>query len=105
MSLFIDIEFPIDKPEELKVRSDVREDRRAGLILEFLRSQMGAGADDSPPAERDIYHIRMDIDLSEDRFSVRSQEPARRHPDGCGAQAGEMRLRARIPALVKTRSQ
>lgn len=72
MSLFIDIEFPIGKPEELKVRSDVREDRRAELIWEFLRSQMGAGADNSPPAERDVYHIRMDIDLSEDRFSVRS---------------------------------
>ena len=41
-----------------------------GLVSEFLRTQIGKGADNNKAEERDKYTILINLDLSEDVFSV-----------------------------------
>lgn len=64
--LNIRITFPIDKPEEFKIETDIKDELVAELIGEFLREQIGAGKDLSPPDRREIYTIHLQLDLSGD---------------------------------------
>ena len=41
------------------------------VVEGFLRGQVGAGKDESPPNEQDVYHIRIEVDLSFDIFTSR----------------------------------
>ena len=71
MRLNVKVIFPIDEPEKFRIETDVRDDKVAELIGEFLRGQIGAGADDSPAAELDTYTIHIQLDMSCDRWFCR----------------------------------
>ncbi|MDD4931509.1 MAG: hypothetical protein PHG66_05200 [Candidatus Colwellbacteria bacterium] len=47
-------------------------DKLNDLFCDFIRAQMGAGADDSKPNDKNIYSIDIMLDLSTDTFSVKS---------------------------------
>lgn len=70
--LFIDIKYPVEKPQDFKIESNIKEEKRADILMDFLRSQMGAGVDGSVPNEHDVYHIRIELDLTEDTFRASS---------------------------------
>lgn len=64
--LNIRIAFPINDPAGFKIETDVKDGYVAELIGDFLRGQIGAGADPSPADERDIYTIHIQLDLNGD---------------------------------------
>ena len=49
---------------------DVRPERRADLIMEFIRTQIGAGADPTPANEVDVYKITLRWYPDGDRFAT-----------------------------------
>ena len=53
-------------------KGNVKKATRADLITGFLRTQIGAGKDDSEATDKDIYNIRVECDLSADSFSCSS---------------------------------
>ena len=64
--LNIKVVFPIGNPAGFKIETDVKDERVAELISDFLREQIGAGADSTPPDERDLYTIHLQLDLDGD---------------------------------------
>jgi len=57
------------KTNEFKINSNCKQPK--DIILDFLRTQIGQGVDNNPPNnDQDIYNINIDLDLSEDRFTV-----------------------------------
>jgi hypothetical protein len=53
-----------------EARTNVKPEVRGELITDFLHSQIGSGKDPNPAVEREVYEIRISVDLSCDRFSV-----------------------------------
>jgi hypothetical protein len=70
--LFIDITFPISEREQFKIDTNVKDDKIADVISEFLRSQIGAGRDENEPHVREVYRIRLELDLADDSFTTYS---------------------------------
>jgi hypothetical protein len=53
------------------VETNIKDEHVPEIIAEFLRTQLGKGADARVPREGSICRIRLDLDLSEDRFSAK----------------------------------
>lgn len=64
--LNVRVTFPIEKPKEFKIETDIKDELVAKLIGEFLREQIGAGRDSSPADDRDTYTIHLQLDLGVD---------------------------------------
>ncbi len=69
--LTLDITYDI-RNESFNIDSDANEEAYASLIETYLHTQVGAGRDDSPAVERNIYHIRLEWYHSEDDFVIKS---------------------------------
>lgn len=67
-----DIAFDIGNPEKTIIRTDLKKEGLEEVLSEFVRSQIGEGKDGSEPNERDVYSIKVSLDLSGDSFSVES---------------------------------
>ena len=67
--LFINITYDPNK-DKYKVRTNVKREGVEDLIDTFLRGQIGAGSDSRKAEKREVYHINMQIDLSDDSFNV-----------------------------------
>lgn len=67
--LYLSLRYDLKK-DAFQVDSDIKPERRADVVEDFLRSQMGEGADPNPATEQDQYHIRLMLDLSDDTFRV-----------------------------------
>ena len=68
-SLFIEIAYDIKK-DKSKINTNVKREQVPDLLSEFLRTQMGQGADSRKAKERNVYYIKVEIDLSYDSFRV-----------------------------------
>ena len=64
---FIELKYDIKK-DEFSVNSDMKKDKIADIVSEFIRSQMGKGEDRTEANILDIYKITMYLDLSSDVF-------------------------------------
>lgn len=58
------------KADTYEFDSDIKPEQRAEILTDFIRSQAGKGRDETPPNERDVYHIRIKLDLTDDTFYV-----------------------------------
>lgn len=64
------------------VAGNVKEEARSDLVAEFLRTQMGAGADKSKSNEQDTYHITLRWYPNRDRFVTYSDTGNKSLRDG-----------------------
>jgi hypothetical protein len=69
--LFLQITYDI-KNDKFSHVTNIKEDMLDDIVGEFLRSEMGLGKDTAPANEQDIYKIRINCDLSDDTFYVKS---------------------------------
>jgi len=60
------------KEDSYTVSGDVKKEKVREIIKEWLRTQIGTGADESKPNEKDIYTIILQLELNGDVFSVKS---------------------------------
>ncbi len=58
------------KTDTFKFDGDIKDERRADLIMEFISTQIGAGEDHSPMAERPEYTITLRWHPDDDSFGV-----------------------------------
>lgn len=70
--IFIKLEYPIARPEDFGVKTNAKSEVVADLLADFLHAQIGAGADQRPPGDYDIYEITLLLDLSDDSWRVQS---------------------------------
>jgi len=54
------------------IKSDVQKDRQAQLLLEYLRTKMGSGADNSAPNLKEEYTITLQWFAEDDSFRINS---------------------------------
>lgn len=54
-----------------ETKTNVKQSYREELLSDFLQSQIGSGADDTPAVEWDAYEIQIGVDLSDDTFYVK----------------------------------
>lgn len=67
--LFVEFTYPINEPGKFKYESNIKSESLADIVADFIRSQTGAGVDNSPANEKDdVYTIRLTLDLSDDSF-------------------------------------
>ena len=71
MGIFIEIQHNI-KTGAFRHETNLKEDKVADFLCEYLRSQMGKGKDASEPEDHDEYVVRIELDLSDDSFKVKS---------------------------------
>ena len=70
--LFIDITYPIDNPDAREVKSNIKPHLLRDFLLDpVLRGMIGKGKDNRKAKELDVYHIRIECDLSYDNVSVK----------------------------------
>ena len=70
--IYLDMSFDM-KTDVLTIEdTNVRRDYIDELLSDWVRNQMGRGEDNSPAVERDVYRIRIDVDLSDDTFRARA---------------------------------
>jgi hypothetical protein len=67
--LFIEIKYNI-KNDSFETNSNIKEEKIVEIVLEYLRTQIGLGKDDRTAADKDIYSLRLELDLSEDHFKL-----------------------------------
>lgn len=67
--IYIKLTFPINEPEKFKIETNAKPEHVGDLIGDFLRCQLGQGADESPAANLDVYHIDISVDLTDDTWS------------------------------------
>ena len=65
--IYVRIIYDIDK-DEFDVSSNASDHKK--IVSEFLRTQIGSGVDDHEPNKQKKYTILIDLDLSQDFFSV-----------------------------------
>lgn len=73
--LWIDIEYRLNKPVDgprAVIQTNVKHELVGDMLGEWLQDQMGRGVDEREPEDRDIYKIRIEIDLSCDDFATSS---------------------------------
>ena len=70
--LLIDITFDIKDPEKSVIKTNVKEELVEGMINDWLRHQFGRGEDTRQANEKDVYSIKIGLDLSDDTFLVES---------------------------------
>ena len=63
--LFVGVSYNLNS-NQFEIETNAKDPRK--IITEFLRTQIGAGKDESPVNEIDDYKIRIDLDLSCDAF-------------------------------------
>lgn len=69
--LFIDITYPIDKPSEYVIKSDIKARLLSDFMLDnVLRGLMGSGSDGKKVKKKKVYHIRITCNLAFDVVSI-----------------------------------
>lgn len=68
--LFIDLVYDLDK-DEFDISTNIKEEKVTDLLTNFLMTQMGKGVDESKAEELEKYHIRIELDMTLDNFSVK----------------------------------
>ena len=66
--IYIQITFPINKPEEFKIRTNAKKEAVGDLLGEYVRAIQGAGEDNSPANDHEVYTINLVIDLADDTW-------------------------------------
>lgn len=66
---YIRIFFPINE-EKPRISTDLKQDKVAEIIGEYLRTQLGKGKDESQPTIRNEYEITLELDLTDDSFKL-----------------------------------
>ena len=67
--LFLVVQYDI-KADTFKVESNIKPEMQGEVLTDFIRTQIGAGKDESPVKEQDTYTIKLRLDLSDDTFCV-----------------------------------
>lgn len=80
--LTMKIRYDIKRGKLVSIEGDANEKGRYELISEFLRTQMGAGADKSKPNVQDIYTICLQWYPANDSFRTRSDTGNKSLRDG-----------------------
>lgn len=66
------IKFNIEEPENTLIKTNVKKKAVNEILENWIRSQLGAGKDDSKSVEKDIYEIVIKLDLGGDIFHTSS---------------------------------
>jgi hypothetical protein len=69
MNLFVELKYDINK-DSFDISTNMKKEAVPNIVENFLRSQIGAGEDNSEPNKLDIYNIKIKVDLSDDTFLV-----------------------------------
>lgn len=68
---YLDLEIIYDiEADKFSFDGDVKPEKRADLIMEFVRSQIGTGEDTNPANEVSVYKISLRWFPNGDRFAV-----------------------------------
>lgn len=70
--LHIRIAYPIDHPEKYELKTDIKKDKVAELLGNWLSLQEGKGEDNSVAVDREVYNIAIDFELEDDSFYMKS---------------------------------
>lgn len=69
IDIIVTIEFDM-KNETVKIGGNAKKGAVQELLESYLHGCIGSGKDPAPPVKRDIYNIKLGIDLSDDTWFV-----------------------------------
>lgn len=68
VDIVIVITYPINEPEKWSVKTNAKAEAMGALLGTYLQDQIGRGADEHPPAQRDTYTVRIGLRLEDDAW-------------------------------------
>jgi len=68
--IYMKVTYPIETPDEFQIETNAKPEVVGDLLGEFIHGQVGAGADNRPAIERNVYEITLSVDLSDDTWTV-----------------------------------
>ena len=69
VDLWMVITYPMEKPEEFSIKTNIKPDKVEEILTEYLHSKVGSGVDPSPRTEKDVYTIKIGLALAEDEWA------------------------------------
>jgi len=69
--LYIDILYHVEE-NKYDLDTDIKEAMLPEVLSDYLRAQMGKGRDNREPNRHESFHIRIELDLTEDTFKTQS---------------------------------
>ncbi len=70
--LVIDIDYDLEHAENTVIKTNIKSESLKDVLDDYLRAQMGLGADLTPPAQLHKYRITIELDLRDDSFTTTS---------------------------------
>jgi hypothetical protein len=66
--LHIRIKYPIKEPDKFELKTDIKKEKVPEILSSWLSMQMGRGKDEREAIDRDVYNIKIDLELEDDTF-------------------------------------
>ncbi len=70
--IVVEIHYDLKKPEQTIIKTNARKEALEEILEAWLLDQVGRGQDGRQPARRDVYLVRIGLDLSDDTFFTES---------------------------------
>ena len=71
-NLYINLECKLSDGSYTITSTNIKPREIDNILTEYIRTQRGKGRDKSKPIKRAVYHIGIEIDLSDDTFYTKS---------------------------------
>ncbi|QQG46340.1 MAG: hypothetical protein HYY55_00635 [Candidatus Niyogibacteria bacterium] len=68
----LEIDFDVNSPEKSVIRTNAKKEKLGETLEAWLSCQFGLGEDESELDKKDIYKIKIQLDLSDDSFYTNS---------------------------------
>lgn len=70
--LGIDFEYDMKVGKATRLSTNVKREHVVETLTAFIQDQIGRGADDAKPNKKDVYSVKLRLDLTDDRFTAQS---------------------------------
>lgn len=66
--IYINLTYPINDSKNFKIKTNAKPELVSELIFDFIHGQIGAGKDERPAKDLEVYHIDLSVDLTDDTW-------------------------------------
>ncbi len=70
--IILEIAFNLNEPKKTIIKTNAKKEALEEILETWISCQMGKGADTSKPAQKDVYAIKIYVDLTDDSFVTES---------------------------------
>ena len=70
--IVIKIRYPINEPEKTEIKTNAKPEALEEILSNWIRCEIRKSSDTSEAVRLQVYEIQIELDLSEDKFTTKS---------------------------------